>query len=150
MEDPLSASSAIAFVAATLQSSRALYQAIQSFRDHPRVVRQLKDEVEGLNAALNSLKSLVESDTSLLATLRIPLARCCQACTDFRALILKHTTRSGGSKTSFRDWIALKYMDGDINGFTSMLAGYKATICIVLADANLLSNPPLQAYTCLI
>ncbi|KAJ4232363.1 hypothetical protein NW759_002750 [Fusarium solani] len=31
-------------------------------------------------------------------------------------------------------------MDNDINGFTAMLAGYKATIAIALADANLRSS----------
>jgi hypothetical protein len=31
-------------------------------------------------------------------------------------------------------------MDNDINGFTAMLAGYKATIAIALADANLSGN----------
>lgn len=32
-------------------------------------------------------------------------------------------------------------MDNDINGFTAMLAGYKSTIAIALADANLSDNP---------
>jgi hypothetical protein len=33
--------------------------------------------------------------------------------------------------------VRLRYMDTDIRGFTEMLAGYKSTISVALADANL-------------
>ncbi|KAH9203539.1 hypothetical protein DL95DRAFT_529608 [Leptodontidium sp. 2 PMI_412] len=69
--------------------------------------------------------------------LRLPLLRCGKACEDFEALIVKCTTHSGGSKTSFRDWAKLKYMGDDIVGFKNMLAGYKSTIMIALGDANM-------------
>lgn len=140
MGDPLSVVSGIlAIVTATVQSSKALYQAIQSFRDHPRAVRQLINELEALTGVLHSLESLARGDASIFVPLKLPLTQCCQACGEFKALIVKHTARSRGSKSSFRDWATLRYMDSDINGFTTMLAGYKSTISVALADANLLS-----------
>lgn len=140
MADPLSlASGLVAIVTATIQSSKILYQTVQSFRDHPRSVRQLRDELQALNGVLQSLEAFAGAEPSLLVPLRLPLEQCTKACADFHKLILKCTRHSGASgNTSFRDWAKLRYMDNDVNGFTAMLAGYKATIAIALADANLL------------
>lgn len=139
MADPLSVTSAlIAIVTATIQSSRALYQAIQSLRDHPRAVRLLTAELESLEAVLASLHAFSGNDPSILVPLKLPLTQCTMACADFRDLLIRCTKHSAASTaTSFRDWARLKYMDGDVNGFTAMLSGYKSTIAIALADANL-------------
>ena len=139
MSDPLSVASAlIGIVTATVQASKALYDTVQSFKNHPRKVRQLKEELEALNLVLQSLRTLVDHDASTLTVLELPLKRCQQACLDFRTIILKCCAHSGGSRTSFRDWATLRYMDSDIAEFTNMLAGYKSTIAIALGDANLL------------
>ena len=142
MADPLSVvSGLLAVVTATIQSSKVLYQTVQSFRDHPRSVRQLKDELDALAGVLHCLEDSAGREPSILIPLRLPLERCTEACADFRKLIVRCTRHSGEEgTTSFRDWARLRYMDNDINGFTAMLAGYKATIAIALADANLLDD----------
>lgn len=139
MADPLSVTSAlIAIVTAAVQSSRALYQAIQSLRDHPRTVRLLEGELESLEGVLVSLQAFSGNDPSILVPLKLALTQCTRACAEFQELLSKCTKHSGGSMTcSFRDWAKLRYMDSDVNGFTSMLSGYKSTIAIALADANL-------------
>ncbi|KAG7150811.1 hypothetical protein HYQ46_000228 [Verticillium longisporum] len=54
MADPLSIASAVIGVAvATAQSTKALYQTVQSFRDQPRAVRQLQDELRSLDGVLD-------------------------------------------------------------------------------------------------
>ncbi|CAM1504929.1 Fc.00g025200.m01.CDS01 [Cosmosporella sp. VM-42] len=141
MADPLSISSGlIAIVTATVQSSKALHDAVQSFKSHPRTIRQLLDELAALNGALRSLEDFVSCDDSSFLSLRLPLTQCCNACTEFEALIAKCNKHSEGSRTSLRDWAKLRYMDSDVAGFTNTLAGYKSTICIALADANLRSS----------
>ncbi len=138
MADPLSITAGLlAIITATIQSSKAFYQTVQSFRNHPRAVRQLKDELQALDGVLWSLEALTRHKESLFVPLRLPLSQCCQACIEFESLILKCTKHSGGSRTSFRDWARVTYMDSDTIGFTTMLAGYKSTISIALADANL-------------
>lgn len=139
MADPLvSVSSAlIAIVTATLQSSRALYQTVRSFQNHQRAIKQLLAELSALSGVLQSLEGLASQDDAIFLSLKLPLVQCHQACSEFGALIVQCSKHSGGSRTSFRDWAKLRYMDNDISGFTSMLAGYKSTICIALADANL-------------
>lgn len=74
MADPLSVSAGLlAIVTATIQSSKALYQAVQSFRSHLRTIRQLLDELAALNGALRSLEGLVSDDDSSFLSLRLPL-----------------------------------------------------------------------------
>ncbi|KAI1858262.1 hypothetical protein JX265_010930 [Neoarthrinium moseri] len=141
MADPLSVSSAlVAIVAAAAQSSQILYQTVQSFRNHQRAIKQLREELEALVEVLESLQILADRDPASFQPLRLPLLQCHQACAEFNALIRSCGRHSGGGRTSFRDWARLRYMDGDVMHFTNMLAGYKSTIAIALADANLRST----------
>ncbi|KAJ8098776.1 hypothetical protein POJ06DRAFT_269856 [Lipomyces tetrasporus] len=69
--------------------------------------------------------------------LKQPLNRCRDACTDFNALITESTEHSTDEQVSIGDWLKLRYMVEDITGVKNMLAGYKATISIALAYANM-------------
>ncbi|KAI8675302.1 Helo-like-N domain-containing protein [Fusarium keratoplasticum] len=142
MADPLSVvSGLLAIVTATIQSSKVLYQTVQSLRDHPRSVRQLRDELDALGGVLQSLEASAGHEPSILVPLKLPLEQCTKASADFQTLIVRYTRHSEGQgNISVRDWAKLRYMDNDINGFTAMLAGYKSTIAIALADANLRSS----------
>ncbi|KAK4140189.1 uncharacterized protein C8A04DRAFT_40126 [Dichotomopilus funicola] len=145
----------VALVGFALKSSTLLYDTVQSYRSHPKNVRDLVDELEALDVVLRALSETVEQtkDTDFTA-LKLPLLRCGNACKDFGELIAKCSSRSGGSKTSFRDWAKLKYMGDGIDEFRRMLAGYKSTINIALADANLrqssVTTEGLEAYKVMI
>ena len=139
MADPVSLSSGLlTLVTFAFQSSVVLYKAIEGFRSHPKNVRDLKEELEALAAVLQSLSETVEKhrDTDL-TPLKLPLLRCGKACREFEDAVAKCSSRSGGSRTSFRDWAKLRYMGDGIDEFRRMLAGYKSTITIALANATL-------------
>ncbi|KAI1070684.1 hypothetical protein LB507_006699 [Fusarium sp. FIESC RH6] len=142
MGDPLSvASGVIAIVTATLQSSKLLYETIQSFRNHQTAVSDLVRELKALESVLRSLQDHVRTDDRAFLPLKFPLMQCRQACADFQTLVEQNSKRSRDkARTSFRDWAKLMYMNGDIVSFKELLAGYKATITIALADANLRSS----------
>jgi septal ring factor EnvC (AmiA/AmiB activator) len=138
MTDPIRITSGIlALAVSAFQSSTRLYQLVQSFQSHQRVVRELGEELEELNGILRSLQETAASTNADLTTLELPLLRCGKACKDFEAIIAKCAAHSSGSRTSFRDWVKLQYMGGDIVGFKNMLAGYKSTIAIALGDVNM-------------
>jgi hypothetical protein len=118
-------------------STKLLYQAVESFRSHQRSIRQLKEELEALDIILKSLHDVVTNSDIDFTALRLPLLQCGKACKGFETIIVKCTSHSGGPRTSFRDWAKLKYMGEDIMGFKTMLAGYKSTVAIALGDANL-------------
>ena len=139
MAEPIGvASGLLALAIFAFQSSIALVKTVQSFNIHPKRVRDLREELEALISVLSSLTETVDANTEVdLSALNLPLLRCGNACKEFEQEIMKCSSRSGGNRTSFRDWAKLKYMGDDIDGFRQLLAGYKSTIIIALTDANL-------------
>jgi hypothetical protein len=119
------------------QSSVSLHQVVDSFQNNKKTIRELKEELEALSGVLQSLQRAAVDNREDLSGLNLPLFRCGKACKDFEEVIIKCTAHSGGSRTSFRDWAKLKYMGDDIAGFKDMVAGYKSTVNIALAGANL-------------
>src|SRR5262249_16866972 len=116
--------------------SISLYQAVKSFQNNQRTIRELKEELEALDGALRSLCDTVADGKTDLSALKLPLLRCGNACSEFEAVISSCTGHSASSRRSFRDWAKLKYIGSDIVWFKNMLAGYKSTISIALGDAN--------------
>ena len=143
MADPLSiASSVVALVTFALQSSAVLYTTVRSFQSQDKDVRALKGELGDLTSVLESLLDTVTSHPNLeFDALKIPLHRCGKACQEYGALIERCSKHSTESRPSIRDWITQKYLQGDIDDFRAMLAGYKSTINIALANANMCAAP---------
>ncbi len=138
MADPISLGSGLlTLVVFALQSSKTLYQAFESFQNHGRTVRELKEELMALNEVLQSLQATVDQTDTRLSALKLPLLSCGKACAEFAAVIARCTLHYNGSRKSFRDWARLSYMGKDIVGFRSLMAGYKSTITIALGDANM-------------
>ncbi|KAJ4246050.1 hypothetical protein NW762_013795 [Fusarium torreyae] len=139
MSDPLSVASAlIAIVTATLQSSKVLYETIRSFRNHRTAVSDLVRELKGLELVLGPLEEHVRADETAFLPLKFPLIQCREACVGFQELVERSSMRTRGeARTSIRDWARLTFMNGDIVSFKELVAGYKSTINIALADANL-------------
>ncbi|XMA19906.1 hypothetical protein WAI453_012697 [Rhynchosporium graminicola] len=139
MAEPISPASGLLTSAGfASQASRTLYQTVQSFKFHPKQLRDLEDELEALSGVITSLTETVSSTTDVdLSALDLPLLRCGNACKEFGQEIINCLARTGTNQTSFRDWAKLRYMGDNIDGFRQLLAGYKSTIVIALTDANL-------------
>jgi hypothetical protein len=139
MAEPIGLASGLLTLATfAFQSSIALINTVHSFQSHPKRVRDLIEELEALKGVLGPLTETVRDITDVdLSALDLPLLRCGNSCREFEQEIKKCSSRSGGSRTSFRDWTKLRYMGEDIDGFRRVLAGYKLTISIALTDANL-------------
>lgn len=139
MADPLSITTGvIALVTFALTSSVNLYTTVRDFQSQDKKVRALKNELGDLTAVLQSLLDTVTSNPDIdFAALKAPLHRCGNACKEYGELISRFTSHSTASRSSVRDWITQKYLQGDINDFKEMLTGYKSTINIALANANM-------------
>ncbi|OGM41919.1 hypothetical protein ABOM_009807 [Aspergillus bombycis] len=130
------ASSLVALAAFAFQTSKSLYQVVESFKSTKRVIRDLRFEIESLTQALATLeKAAVDNEAQLMA-LKLPLLRCGKTCKEFEGVINRCTSHSRDQRTSFRDWAKLQYMGGDITDLRTALAGYKATINIALGGAT--------------
>ena len=138
MGDPISlASGLLALTTFALQSSKVLYESFKSFRNNGRNVRELNEELESLGNVLVSLRELVNHAEVDLNPLKLPVLRCGKACEEFANIVRDCTVRSAENRTSLRDWLKLTYMGQDIAGFRNLIAGYKSTIAVALADANM-------------
>lgn len=139
MAEPVGlASGLIGLATFAFQCSVSLYETVNSFRSHPKRVRDLLCELEALSAVLAPLVDLVKSTSDVdLSVLDLPLLRCGNACKEFQQEVLRCASRSNNNKTSFRDWARLTYMGDNIDDFRNLLSGYKATINIALTDATL-------------
>lgn len=143
MTDPLStASGVVALVTFALQSSVTLHRTIRSLRSQEKDARALKDELADLTSVLETLLETIEGHPNIdFGSLALPLQRCGKICQEYGELIAKCTRHSTSSRASLRDWITQRYLQGDINDFRNMLSGYKSTINIALANANMLVVP---------
>ncbi|KAJ5173410.1 hypothetical protein N7492_006003 [Penicillium capsulatum] len=131
------ASAITGFVTLALQSSMVLYQTIQSLHSRDKMIRELRSELDSLQGVLIALEESIANIAVDLTLLQEPLIRCKNACEEFNALIIRCTPHSTEERSSRRDWLKLRYMGEDISGFKNMLSGYKSTISIALAYANL-------------
>ncbi|KJZ69222.1 hypothetical protein HIM_11385 [Hirsutella minnesotensis 3608] len=139
MADPLSISaSVIALVTFAVASSTNLYATIRAFRSQDKRLRALKSELGDLNDVLKALLETVNNNPDLdFEALKPPLHRCGNACKEYGDLIARFAERPTSSGSTIRHWITEKYLQGDITDFKAMLAGYKSTINIALANANI-------------
>jgi len=138
MADPVSvAAGIVGLTAFAIQSSKVLYDTIESIKNNSRSVRELKEELNSLSGVLHSLEetlAVAEIDFSALQT---PLRRCGRLCEEFSVLIKKCSQHGDPGKFSIRDFIAITYKGRDITELRSLIAAYKSTIAIALADANM-------------
>ncbi|EGY23412.1 uncharacterized protein VDAG_04850 [Verticillium dahliae VdLs.17] len=139
MADGLSiASGVVALITFAFQSSTALYTTVRSFQSQDKTARALKTELTDLTAVLESLLETVSANPDInFEALKLPLYRCGKTCEEYGDLIARCTKHSSTPRPSFRDWIGQQYLKGDISDFKEMLAGYKSTINIALANVNL-------------
>ncbi|KNG91327.1 hypothetical protein ANOM_000456 [Aspergillus nomiae NRRL 13137] len=129
---------ALALITFTAQSTKALYETLQSFRSHSKRVQRLLEELEDLSRVLGPLSEIVHGKVAVdLSALEIPLQRCGNACKDFQQILLQCSSQSGSDRTSFRGWAKLTYMGDDIDGFRQLLSSYKLTMNIALTDVTL-------------
>lgn len=132
------ASGAAGLCTFAFQAGTALYNTIESYQSHQQRVLDLLSENGALNGVLETLQGTLASASDLdLSALEIPLTQCGVACQEIAREIETLTSSSGGRLAKLRGWARLRYMGEDIDGLRRLLAGYKMTITIALADANL-------------
>jgi hypothetical protein len=138
MPDPLSATTSIVtLIDFAAKSSKSLYDAVQSYQNHPKRVRSLKEELTALNGVLVPLQDFKDETDKTFVALKAPLLSCGKACGGFEKMLTKYSSRTGADKRSFRDWASFRFRGGDIEGFTTMIAAYRGTISVALGSANL-------------
>ncbi|KAH6892894.1 hypothetical protein B0T10DRAFT_436508, partial [Thelonectria olida] len=138
MAKAIDQSSGVLAIASVAESSMSLYDTVQSFQSNPKQLRDLSEELKALNGTLASLHDVLRITPDInLTVLELPLKLCGDRCKDLQMEILKCSSRSRGNRTSFRDWVMLRYMVRGVEGVRQLLLRYISTFDIFLADVNL-------------
>src|SRR5690348_10568054 len=97
------ASGVVALATFAFKSSVSLYDLVRDYQHHTSRVRDLLQELEALTGVLRTLTGTLSANADIdLSALEIPLQRCDHACKEFAQEIAKCTSRSGGTRASFR------------------------------------------------
>ena len=116
----------------TFQTSKAVYDLVNSIQKAPQIIQDLKSELLALDPVLSSIHKKVMSDASKFEDIQYPLHQCDMVCFHLRSLIQQCTTHSADGSRSMRDWIKMQYKEKTIDGYKGQLTSYKATIAIIL------------------
>ena len=140
------AASIIAIATLAYQSSKTLYDLLDSIRNVPKTLQDLNEDLSAISQLLKSIKSAMEdsSDDSFsdgvkkcLEEVKPALTGCGKTCDEFTEKIGKIMSHSDEKHTSKRDRIKLQFEEKDILAFRYRLGSYKATLNIALSLALL-------------
>jgi chromosome segregation ATPase len=138
--------SVLAIVAAAFQTTKSLNGTVNRYKGRDKTLQRLQGELEDLLNILGTLEATLNSENSVLYLLKGPLSRCSQLCHDFEISMVEF---NGKSKPGSGDWAKMEFMRGDINDFTEVLAGYKATISVALGTVTMLVPHLIVSGLCL-
>ena len=114
------------------QTSKELYNFVNSIQNAPQTIRDLKAELIALGPILSSIQQVITSDASRFEDVRYPLHQCGMVCFHLRSLLQQCTEHSATGRSA-RDWVKMQYKGKTIDGYKGQLASYKATIGIALS-----------------
>ena len=139
MADPLSIGcSVIALVTFALSTSVQLSNTLRDIQGHTKKTRALLTELSALADVLESVLQTINNSPNVdFDPLRPPLQQCGEACTKYGQLINEFRKYSTPTHSSLRDWLKQRYHWGDVAEFREMIAAYKATISIAIANVNM-------------
>lgn len=91
-------------------------------------------------------------DETAVTELEPILKGCEKACSGLRRAIERCTSHSGGRKCHLGDWTKMRFLGGGIREAKEILAGYKATITVIITSVTLdiaqMTSQRLEEYNC--
>ena len=126
--------SSLASCTAAVSSTKSLFETIDNIKSRNKTLLRLKDQVNMLIQALNSLAEVTISDQPLLILLESLTKLCSQACHEFEQAI-KNSNKE--SKVDRRDWAKMKFRRGNMIDFIDDIVRYTSTIVIGLSITKL-------------
>lgn len=153
MADPLSvAGSIVSITVPALHGIRLLLDDLQQFKEAPKTVKRLTEEVRSVDTALKLLEGVEDREWNLLGTAvakesKTTINSCTQACEEFRPQLQRWTRHSDDGKLAWRDRTSVGFFRQSqiktmseqlqscklaVNNIVSIATLYVATPCLVL------------------
>ncbi|KAJ3534691.1 hypothetical protein NM208_g7437 [Fusarium decemcellulare] len=146
MADPLSiAASVVAVATLAYKSCQALNDTISSLKNVPKIIQDLRNDLNTLQSQLHTLKAglddirqqggqgLAAGQQERLRELEPALKACQECCEEFTRKLLDKTSHSGANHVDWRDRWRLHFNDNEFSLLKSRLSNYKQTLEIALS-----------------
>lgn len=124
--------------ALALSSTKSLTATIRNLQSHNNRTLALRRELSDLTIVLEVLVKTIATHSNTDFDLLKPLLhRCGTICDEFGELVSSAGMGTTGAERGITSWSRQEYLQRDINDFRDVLAAYKSTINITLANVNL-------------
>lgn len=140
MADPLSITTAILGITATVfKSGKTLHDLISSYKELPRNIRDLRDDLKSLCDVLTRVQTYAEhhASDSRIESLRGPLQSSLTICSDLNESWNECMKTSKTGEHSFRAWMRMKWRDKTFNDMKNRLESYRSVLSLSFASISL-------------
>lgn len=126
------ASGLLTLTTAAYQTSKALHEAISSFRSQRKAIKDFETDLRSLVAVLDQIRGRVQvaHDDVRLEALRLPTYYCMQTCQEMREMIDACTTHTIDAQRSVQDWLKMQIRGKSYEEMKQRLSSYKSTLSI--------------------
>ncbi|KAK3177983.1 hypothetical protein OEA41_000115 [Lepraria neglecta] len=122
----------LALTTAAYQTSKALHEAISSFRSQQKTIKDFEADSDSLTTVLDQIREWIQNakDIERLEPLRQPIYCCMQACQEMHEMIDACTVHTTDARQSVRDWLNMQFRGKSFEETKQRLSSYKSTLSI--------------------
>jgi hypothetical protein len=125
--------SLLGLVGFAFETSLKLSVTLQSFRNYPSNVSELKYELKAFRILLGSVQEIVEAkDGADFSTLRVQLQECIIACKKFEHESIKRLSQPDSGETIFPSLAGFEKTERDLFAFRVLLSAHVAILNTIL------------------
>ena len=126
------ASGLLTLTIAAYQTSKALHEAISSFRSQRKSIKDLQADSESLTAVLKQIQERIQNaqDMERLESLRQPVYHCLKICRELREMMDACTVHTTDDRQSVRDWLNMHFRGKNFEEMKQRLSSYKSTLSV--------------------
>ena len=144
MPDPLSTAAGVVGIAVpALHGIRLLLEDLEHFKNAPKTVKRLLEDVQSVNTSLQSLQRIEEREWDLLGAsvaqeLETTISSCTRACDLFRTNLQHWTRHSDDGKLAWQDRTSVGFFKkGQVKAISEQLQNCKLSITSVVSLVTL-------------
>lgn len=117
---------------AAYQTSKALHEAISSFRSQRKTIKDLQADSESLTTVLEQIRERIQNgqDTKRLEVLRQPVYYCLKVCQELHEMMDACTIHTTDDRQSVRDWLNMQFRGKSFEEIKQRLSSYKSTLSV--------------------
>ena len=125
----------LALATAAYTTSKALHEAISSFRSQLEAIKNLRADSESLTVVLSQIYAEIQNahDNERFESLRQPIYYCMKECQELHEMINACTAHTTDNRKSVRDWLSMQFHGKSFEDMKQRLFSYKLTLSVAFS-----------------